>query len=274
MKKTILFFLLLNTSISIAQSKKDQIEMLKLRIDSLNSVIYVERNSSSQNIINLNSKISVLETKIDSLSLMLKNNIDSLYKKELECSKLNIKFGKINNDLVLLETRVDSFKKVQLKNIEEINNPDEMITSEFVKKFYSSLELTPELNQKQYIEGGVKFNMNKFNSCIDINSIYSKKRISNLTGDYHDAYNIKLLSFDSLRLNKNIIELITIVEYQIYEVGTFQNEEKLIININQGNLTLNKWVDLKVKKMVVSEYEGLENFKEVDFYKILGSLNK
>ena len=273
-KKTILFFLLLNTSISMAQSKKDQIETLKLRIDSLNSVIYVERNSSSQNILNLDSKISVLEAKIDSLSLMLKNNKDSLYKKELECSNFNTTFGIINNDLAILETRLDSLKKVQSKNIEEINNADEIITSEFVKKFYSSLELTPELNKKHYIEGGVKFNMNKFNSCIDINSIYSKKRISNLTGDYHDAYNIKLLNFDSLRLNNNIIELIAIVEYQVYEVGTFQNEEKLIININQGNLTLKKWVDLKVKKMVVAEYEGLENFKEVDFYKMLGSLNK
>jgi TolA-binding protein len=114
MKKTILFFLLLNTSISIAQSKKEQIEMFKLRIDSLNSVIYVERNSSSNSIINLNSKISVLEIKIDSLSLMLKNNKDSLYKKELEFNNLNIKYGKINNDLALLETRLDSLKKVQL----------------------------------------------------------------------------------------------------------------------------------------------------------------
>ena len=65
MKKAVLFFLLLNTSISIAQSKKEQIEMFKLRIDSLNSVIYVERNSSSNSIINLNSKISVLEITID-----------------------------------------------------------------------------------------------------------------------------------------------------------------------------------------------------------------
>ncbi len=274
MKKLILFIVLLNTSILIAQSKKEQIETLNLRIDSLNSLIYLERNTSSQNILNLNSKMSVLEYKIDSLSLKLKNNKDSLYKKELECSNLNIKFSKINNDLSFLETKLDSLKKAQLKNIEEINNPDEIITFEFVKKFYSSLELAPELNQKHYSEGGVKFNMNKFNSCIDINSIYSKRRISNLTGDYHDRYGIKLLNFGSFKLNKNIIELITIVEYQIYEVGTFQNEEKLIININQGNLTLNKWEDLKVEKMEVFEIEGLENFKEVDFYKMLGSSNK
>lgn len=114
-KKTILFFLLLNSSISMAQSKKDQIETLKLRIDSLNSVIYVERNSSSQNILNLDSKISVLEAKIDSLSLMLKNNKDSLYKKELECSNFNTTFGKINNDLAILETRLDSLKKSSIK---------------------------------------------------------------------------------------------------------------------------------------------------------------
>lgn len=128
MKKTILFFLLLNTSISMAQSKKEQIETLKLRLDSLNSVIYVERNSSNHNITNLNSKISVLEIKIDSLSFILKNNKDNLQKKELELNNLNVKYGKINKDLALLETRLDSFKKVQPKNIEEINNPNQMIT--------------------------------------------------------------------------------------------------------------------------------------------------
>ena len=116
---------------------------------------------------------------------------------------MNIKFGKINNDLALLETRLDSLNKAQKKNIEEINNTDEIIIFEFVKYFYSSLELTPELNQKHYEEGGVKFNMDKFNSCIDINSIYPKKRISNLTGDYHDRYSIKLLNIGSLLINNS-----------------------------------------------------------------------
>ena len=127
MKKLILFIVLLNTSILIAQSKKEQIETLNLRIDSLNSLIYLERNTTSQNILNFNSKISVLEYKIDSLSLKLKDNKDSLYKKELECSNLNIKFSKINNDLSFLETRLDSIKKAQLKNIEEINNPEKNV---------------------------------------------------------------------------------------------------------------------------------------------------
>ena len=54
MKKLILFIVLLNTSILIAQSKKEQIETLNLRIDSLNSLIYLERNTTSQNILNFN----------------------------------------------------------------------------------------------------------------------------------------------------------------------------------------------------------------------------
>ena len=213
MRKYILILLLFKASISIAQSQTEQIDVLKLRIDSL------------------------------------------------------------NNNITILETRLDSLKKSHPKP-DEKNNSDDIITSEFVSKLYSSLELTPELNKKNQAEGGVKFNLNEFNSCIEVNSIYSKNRISNLTGDYHDRYNIKLLYVDSVKSNKNIIEIITTVEYEIYEVGRFQNEEKLIINVNKGNLTLNKWEDVKVKKMEVAEYEGLENFKEVDFYNMLGSVNK
>jgi hypothetical protein len=128
MNKVILFFLLLNTSISMAQSKKEQIETLQLRIDSLNSVMYSERNTSNHNIISLNSKISVLEINNDSLRLLLNNIKDSLYKKELEFDDLNIKYDKINNDLVLLKTLIDSLKKFQPIITEVINNPDEIIT--------------------------------------------------------------------------------------------------------------------------------------------------
>jgi hypothetical protein len=172
--------------------------------------------------------------------------------------------------------KIEQAKKDSIISVEKAKKDSiaEAIVKEFALNFYSSLELTAELNQKQYEEGGVKFNLNKFNTYTDKNSIYSKKRLFNLTGDYHERYNIKLISVDSQKINENIIELITTVEYSIFELGNFQNEEKLIINMNQGNLILNKWEDIKIKKMEVAEYDGLENFKEIDFYKILGSVNK
>lgn len=147
-------------------------------------------------------------------------------------------------------------------------------TKIFVSKFYASLELSTKLNQKNYEEGGVKFDINIFNGFIDEGSIYSKERVSNLTGDYHDKYSIALVSIDLIESDNNTIEVSTTVEYSVSELGTFLNEENLSININQGNLIINKWEDRKVKKMEVSEYEGLENFNEKDFYKTIGSVNK
>jgi plasmid maintenance system killer protein len=161
---------------------------------------------------------------------------------------------------------------------ENSNDPLNQINVEetkiFVSKFYASLELSTELNQKNYEEGGVKFNINIFNGFIDKGSIYSKERVSNLTSDYHDRYSIKLVSIDLIESDNNTIEVSTTVEYSVSELGIFLNEEKLSININQGNMIINKWEDRKVKKMEVAKYEGLENFNEKDFYKTIGSVNK
>ena len=157
---------------------------------------------------------------------------------------------------------------------DQLNQINVEETKIFVSKFYASLELSTELNQKNYEEGGVKFNINIFNGFIDKGSIYSKERVSNLTGDYHDRYSIKLVSIDLIESDNNTIEVSTTVEYSVSELGIFLNEEKLSININQGNMIINKWEDRKVKKMEVAKYEGLENFNEKDFYKIIGSVNK
>ena len=68
MKNIIIIFSIFSSIISYAQSKKEQIETLKLNIDSLNNVLKSERNFSNQNILNLNSKISSLEDQIKLLN--------------------------------------------------------------------------------------------------------------------------------------------------------------------------------------------------------------
>jgi hypothetical protein len=161
----------------------------------------------------------------------------------------------------------------QISNLENIK-ADDILIKRFVTKFYNSLELTPELNQKQYETGGVVFNLNQFNTCVDKNSIYSKDRISNLTGNYHDRYNIRLLSIDSIKIIQNIAKVYTTVEYEIYEIGSFNNKEDLIIAINNSKCILKKWSDIKVKKMKVNGYGDSQNFKEIDFYNAIGSINK
>ena len=114
MKNTILFYLLLNTCFLIAQSKKEQIETLKFRIDSLNTMITVERNSSNQNILNLNANISSLEnhtkilnTEIEETKLEVKILRESNSKKDME---IQIKANEIIGLLQTVRELKDSIK--------------------------------------------------------------------------------------------------------------------------------------------------------------------
>ena len=64
MKICISFALSLCISMGFSQSKKEQIEQLTLRVDSLNSVLRAERNSNAQKIISLENSITQLNAKI------------------------------------------------------------------------------------------------------------------------------------------------------------------------------------------------------------------
>ena len=143
----------------------------------------------------------------------------------------------------------------------------------FVEKFYSTLELSDEMNQRAFDED-LPFNTNAFYKCVNSQSIYSKVRLSNLTGDNHTYYRIGLKSIDSFSLNSNVYEVYTTVQYTIFELGTIQNIEKLTITNTGSSLVIAKWEDVRVKSMEIAEYDGLENYKETDFYKDLGSINK
>jgi hypothetical protein len=145
----------------------------------------------------------------------------------------------------------------------------------FIEKFYNSLELSQELSRKNYLEGNVKFPLNSFNSCITKNSIYSKDRISILTGPYHDRVHIELIQIDSVKEAKGFLEVYTNVMYGIYETGSFENLEKLIVRKTNDKFSVERWEDCKLKKMHMPNAEsyGLKNFAEHDFYKIVGSIN-
>jgi hypothetical protein len=155
----------------------------------------------------------------------------------------------------------DSFTKSDAKN--------------FVIKFYSSLELSEELNERAYNEGGVKFNTSEFYSCVNSKSVFSKKRLENLTGDdYHYYYDIKLESIIEIQEKSGSFEVLTAVEYGIYETGAVTNIEKLTIDIEDNKFIVRRWEDVRVETMEIAEYEGLENYSKNDFYRQIGSVNK
>lgn len=114
MKNIIIIFSIFSSIISYAQSKKEQIETLKLNIDSLNNVLKSERNFSNQNILNLNSKISSLEdqikllnSKIDEREIEGKLFKESISKKDKE---IQIKTDDINGLRQTIKELRDSIK--------------------------------------------------------------------------------------------------------------------------------------------------------------------
>ena len=267
MKNYFFIILLLNASFSFSQSKKEQIDILKNNVDSLKAVIENNRTLSNQNLVQSNSIISNLESQISSKNSEINKLKEDIALKDNESKNLINELNIKKDELLKLNNGSNS-----LANDSKILN--DIIIKGYVRKFYSSLELSPELNKKNIEVGGVKFNTDKFNSCINKLSEYSKERINKLTGEYHGMCNIELLNIDSVYIENDIINVFATIEYQVQELGGFQNQEHLIINIIQGELKLKKWLDVRLFKMELGEYDGLENFSEVDFYKFIGSLNK
>ena len=150
---------------------------------------------------------------------------------------------------------------------------DSIRVADFVERMYSSLELSPELNERQDREGGVIFNLSGFKSCLNRESIYSKDRIENLSGDYHERYNIDLVRIESIAQKGDFVEVIANVEYEIYEFGGFINTERLLVNLTAEGCTLQRWEDVKLKELRDAGY-GDEALTESDFYRVLGSVNK
>lgn len=64
MQKLLFFGFLLTFQITFAQSKKEQIELLTKRVDSLNSVLSNERNSATQKTTEFKSNVSQLQKEI------------------------------------------------------------------------------------------------------------------------------------------------------------------------------------------------------------------
>ena len=106
-KIIILILLLFQMKLTFAQSKKEQIETFKFRIDSLNMMITVERNSSNQNISSLENQTKILNTDIEYRKLEVKMLRESNSKKDME---IQIKANEIVGLLQIVRELKDSIK--------------------------------------------------------------------------------------------------------------------------------------------------------------------
>jgi hypothetical protein len=112
------------SSLSFGQSKKEVIEILSAKVDSLTSKIDQERNIHTQKNKELSTTITGLEDKISGLNTSLKAVNDNLTKVELQAkqltAELNLQKNKLqkseqlvtlkNDSLILLKKEFDDFK--------------------------------------------------------------------------------------------------------------------------------------------------------------------
>jgi uncharacterized protein (TIGR02145 family) len=125
------FFLL--AGISYSQSKKEQIELLINRVDSLNQVLSSERSASSQKVSEFNATISNLESKISSLNATISNlNLELQTSKTDASSKqteLNSKQQEITNLQAQVKQKTDSLALV-LAELEKLKpTPKPVVTN-------------------------------------------------------------------------------------------------------------------------------------------------
>lgn len=119
-------FLLFN-SILFGQSKKEQIELLNKRVDSLNQVVGNERNTNTDNtnqIKELNSKITSFEENISELNLKISKIISELQSTK---SEVESKQQEITNLKTLLKQKDDSLEMVKA-DLEKLKFSNESFT--------------------------------------------------------------------------------------------------------------------------------------------------
>jgi len=283
----ILIFTIISVSIS-AQNRKEQIATLAARVDSLNAVLLnnekdIKAKESAikglnAGIIKRDSTIKALGDDIElyeSKFLVLK---DTNSKLESELKTITQKFSEIEYQQSSTSGEISKLKKeIEQKNnqIASLQKKYEIYeVNEFVQRLYSSLEQPGNESVKINVTDSTRLDLSIFNSLLDSNAVYSNKRIEILSGVNNGRYLVKLVKIESVSNEGSSFIVVANVEYDIYETGTFYNNELLLIKKSNGQFKLSKWSDINMQKMVLLKSETLQNFGEKDFYNMIGSINK
>ena len=283
----ILIFTILSVSIS-AQNRKEQIATLAARVDSLNAVVLNNEKdikAKESAIKGLNAGIikrdSTIKALGDDIELYESNFLilkDTNSKLESELKTITQRFSEIeyqqsstSGEISKLEKEIEQ-KNNQIASLQKKYETYEV--NEFVQRLYSSLEQPGNESGKINITDSIRLDLSGFNSLLDSNAVYSNKRIEILSGVNNGRYLVKLVKIESVSNEGSSFIVVANVEYDIYETGTFYNNELLLIKKSNGQFKLSKWSDINMQKMVLLQSETLQNFGEKDFYNMIGSINK
>ena len=174
MKKIVLAFIhLILSTIVFAQSKKEQIQMLTFRVDSINNILSSERNVFAQKEQGYTSKISNLENQIT----LLKSEIELINKnssnKDLEIKNLNNELVKTKNENEILNQRIIIIKDSLFNVIKNtVDYQDANLEKEVCWKNISDYD-TVRINNK------IRFHTLPINT-LEYNSVNSNKTFYNL----------------------------------------------------------------------------------------------
>lgn len=180
---------------------------------------------------------------------------------------LGLKFG-IMLSLLLIECSDPKNSPSPDKTVISCSSDTEV--KALIISFYQSLELTKLENEEAYLADEPPFfDLTDFNELIENQAIYSSKRVENLSNEYHYLTNIYLVKILEITNKEGYAEVKTLVDYEISEMGTFQNIE--LIKINFNSCKISEWKDIELNSMDLAPYEGMESFTEEDFYDWIGS---
>ena len=116
MKHFFLLIFLFVIKISFSQSKKEQIEILTNRVDSLNQVIGLERTSNNQKEIEYKEQISSLQKQLENLNATLTKTKEELAKKVVEIKNSNQELLNKSMEIQILENQIKE-KEKQIENL-------------------------------------------------------------------------------------------------------------------------------------------------------------
>ena len=149
MKKTILIYFLFKIGLTFGQSKKEQIEMLKMRTDSIANVLDNEREMNVREVQEHIYINGLAQNKIDSLLIELKK-INNVYDKILsentslkndlnlnlnEISKLKTQLINKTDSLIIISNELKYIKtKVQTANFNIAENNFDNLFTKFINQ--------------------------------------------------------------------------------------------------------------------------------------------
>lgn len=232
------------------QSKKDlKATVLRLQSDSTSFERKVAEHTATISI--LHQEIS--EAKINTAQLNRRIEVLTIEQEANDILKDSI--HRLNTSLTGINMKLDS-----LKSYYRVIN--------FVKAFYSSLELNDEELLRQYEFGDLKFDLDNFHSLVSKDARYNVGRVKNLSDQKNNhKYFIMLEGIKEITFVSNQIIVKTKAMYSGERMGLFYNEEQLTLIEYKGLLKLIEWVDLDLYKIAPTlEWNDL-TFTKADFYK-------